>query len=276
MFSSREKVLKEIAENFAMISNVTVSIHDANQKPIASGSESIPFCQAVREHSVLSQKCKECDDMGFKGCTASKKPYLYHCHMGLVEITAPIMFGDTLIGYIIIGQFADRLDKTQITQAVKKAANKYGFCGDNLLANIDAIPCPGEGYITALHQLIEMCASYIWLKNILDLKGDDLALEIKLYITNHLSEELTVDILCNKYGLSQTALYQLFKRSFGSGVIGVIRNERIARAKELLKQPKISISDVAEQVGIQDANYFTRTFKAVTGITPMEYKKSLD
>ena len=270
---SQNKILAEIAKNFATISNVTVSIFDANKNCLASGAENIPFCETLRKRPDLYKKCLECDKTGFKGCSATKKPYLYHCHMGLVEITAPIMFGDTLIGYILIGQFADQPDKSEIKKAVVEAAKKYGFNSDNLLTYVDDIPCPGDAYINALSQLVEMCAGYIWLKNVMHLSESDLAMEIRMYIVSHLCEELSVGALCNKYGLSQTALYQLFKKSFGESVVQVIRNERINKAKELLKESKISISEVANEVGIPDANYFTRTFKQVTGKTPKEYTR---
>lgn len=273
---SQNEILAEITKNFAVISNVTVSIFDANRNCVVSGSDNIPFCGALRTRPELQKKCLECDKIGFKGCSATKKPYLYHCHMGLVEITAPIMFGDTLIGYIIIGQFADQPDKSEIKKAVVETAKKYGFNADNLLTYVDDIPCPGDAYINALSQLVEMCAGYIWLKNVLNLSESDLAMEIRLYIAGHLCEDLSVGTLCNKYGLSQTAFYQLFKRSFGASVVQIIRNERIEKAKQLLRGEKISISEVAQQVGIPDANYFTRTFKAVTGKTPKEYAKIID
>lgn len=272
MSLTRNEILGEIARNFAMISNVTVSIYDANRHCIANGSDNIPFCTAVRKKENLYKQCMECDTSGFSKCSASKKPYLYHCHMGLVEITAPIMFGDTLLGYIIIGQFADQPDKDTIKEAVIKTAHLGGFNADNLLTYVDSIPCPGDAYINALSQLVEMCAGYIWLNNILHLSGSDLALEIKLYITDHLDEDLSVDSICHKYGLSATALYQLFKKSFGSGTVQVIRDERIKKAKELLKTEKLSVGEVASRVGIPDANYFARTFKALTGITPKEYQ----
>lgn len=273
---SQNEILAEITKNFAVISKVTVSIFDANRNCVVSGSDNIPFCETLRERPELRKKCLECDKIGFKGCSATKKPYLYHCHMGLVEITAPIMFGDTLIGYIIIGQFADQPDKSEIKKAVVETAERCGFNADNLLTYVDDIPCPGDAYINALSQLVEMCAGYIWLKNVLHLSESDLAMEIRLYIASHLCEDLSVGALCNKYGLSQTALYQLFKKSFGTSVVQIIRNERIEKAKELLRDEKISVSEVAQQVGIPDANYFTRTFKAITGKTPKEYSKTID
>lgn len=128
-------------------------------------------------------------------------------------------------------------------------------------------------YTTALTQLIEMCANYIWLNNIIKLNNSNLGQEIRLYIANHLTENLSVDSICSKYSISPSGLYQLFQKVYGCGVVKVIREERIKRAKELLLDSKLSVSDVAAQVGILDANYFTRMFKAETGTTPKNFRK---
>ncbi len=118
-----------------------------------------------------------------------------------------------------------------------------------------------------------MCANYIWLNNIIELNDSNLGQEIRLYIANHLTDNLSVDTICSKYNISPSGLYQLFKKVFGCGVVEIIRKERIKRAKELLLDSKLSINEVAAQVGILDANYFTRIFKEETGITPKNYRK---
>ena len=271
-FQKKHELLK-LVKNFGTISNATIAIFDVNRNLLASYPDSsAPFCNAIRKNNVINERCNDCDIMGFSKCYASKKPYLYHCHMGLVEIASPIMYGETLIGYILIGQFADNPDKGQIRKNIMKAAKQNGFSAAEPLKELEHIVCLDGGYTDALTQLIEMCANYIWLNNIIELNSSNLGQEIRLYITTHLTEDLSVDTICSKYSISPSSLYQLFKKVYGCGVVKVIREERIKRAKELLLDSKLSISDVASQVGILDANYFTRTFKAETGMTPREYR----
>ena len=105
------------------------------------------------------------------------------------------------------------------------------------------------------------------------LNHSDLGQEIRLYITTHLTENLSVDTICSKYNISPSGLYQLFQKVFGCGVVKIIREERIKRAKELLLDSDFSISDIASQVGILDTNYFIRVFKSETGMTPREYRR---
>ena len=272
MVSQKNEELYTLVKNFGIISNCTVAIFDTDRNIIV-GYPHTTFCDSIRKCPELSKKCMECDLMGFSKCAATKKPYLYYCHMGLVEISAPIMFGDTLIGYIIIGQFTNQPDKSYIKDTLLRASKKYNFSADDALKKLEDVVFLNNDYTTALTQLIEMCASYIWMNNILNLSGSNLAHEIKLYISEHLTDNLSVPSLCKKYNTSPTALYQLFKRSFGCGVIQIIKSERIHKAQELLLDSKLTIGEIATLVGIPDANYFTRIFKKETGMTPKAFSK---
>lgn len=266
-----------LVQNFATISNATIAIFDANRNLLASYPDSsIPFCGLIRKNADINEKCTHCDILGLSKCYAAKKPYLYHCHMGLVEIASPIMYGDTLLGYILIGQFTDNPDKEQIRRNVIKAAKQHRFSASEPLKELDNIVYLDSQYTTALTQLIEMCSNYIWLNRIVKLNNSDLGQEIRLYIATHLTENLSVDTICSKYNISPSGLYQLFQKVFGCGVVKIIREERIKRAKELLLDSNFSISDIASQVGILDANYFIRVFKAETGMTPGEYRNQQD
>ncbi len=212
--------------------------------------------------------------MGLSKCYTAKKPFLYHCHMGLVEIASPILFWDTLLGYILIGQFTDTPDKGHIAKAITEVAALYDFAVEEPLKELEHIVYLDKEYTTALTQLIEMCANYIWLNNIIQLNQSNLAQEIRLYIASHLMEELSIDSICAQYCISSTGLYQLFQKAFGCGAAKIIREERIKKARKLLLESKLSISDVAAQVGILDTNYFTRIFKAQTGTTPKDFRNT--
>ena len=277
MEAQKNNDLISLVKNFGTISNATIAIFDANRNLLASYPDSsIPFCKLIRENAEVNEQCNNCDILGFSKCYASKKPYLYHCHMGLVEIASPIIYGETLLGYILIGQFTDNPNKEQLHKNVLRMANKHGFSAVDLLKELEKVVYLDSAYTTALSQLIEMCANYIWLNNIIKLNSSNLGQEIRLYISSHLTENLSVDSICAKYSISASGLYQLFQKVYGCGVAKIIREERIKRAKELLLDSKLSINDVAMQVGIWDANYFTRVFKAETGMTPGEYRSQRD
>ena len=66
----------------------------------------------------------------------------------------------------------------------------------------------------------------------------------------------------------------LFKKSVGVNFVDYLTELRINAAKDLLKDPFLTMSEVASMVGYESANYFTRVFKKNTGITPTEYRRT--
>jgi two-component system response regulator YesN len=49
---------------------------------------------------------------------------------------------------------------------------------------------------------------------------------------------------------------------------------RISASKELLKDPFLSATEIANAVGYESLNYYTRVFKKTTGVTPTEYRRN--
>ena len=94
---------------------------------------------------------------------------------------------------------------------------------------------------------------------------------IRRYIREHLSEELSVDQLAKEFHYSRTRLSVLFKKATGQGINEFITRTRIARATQLLSEGKLSVAQVAEAVGYNSPQYFSRRFSQVAGCTPSVY-----
>ena len=74
---------------------------------------------------------------------------------------------------------------------------------------------------------------------------------------------------CN---MSKSHFARIFKRTVGQSPVQFMLGIRIDRAKELLDFADKSIAEIAEASGFSDQNYFGRTFKKVTGMTPTQYR----
>ena len=95
------------------------------------------------------------------------------------------------------------------------------------------------------------------------------------YVEERLSDsELSIDDICSNVGVSRTHLYRKIKAMTGLSMAEVIKEIRLKRAKQLLKDRKFNINEVAHMVGFSDTDYFRKCFKAEFGITPSEYYKS--
>ena len=90
------------------------------------------------------------------------------------------------------------------------------------------------------------------------------------YTTN-----ITLTDLSKKYGISISYLSSLIKEELQLSFSEYIASKRIQKAKELLADEKLSIEEIAEQVGYSDYFYFTKVFKKVAGISPSKYRKNV-
>lgn len=68
---------------------------------------------------------------------------------------------------------------------------------------------------------------------------------------------------------------KLFKEEAGENFIEYLTKVRIAHAKELLRNPALSIKEICILSGYSDPNYFSRIFKKQEGLTPSEYRDSM-
>ena len=110
--------------------------------------------------------------------------------------------------------------------------------------------------------------------NSLYLPINKMAFNIKNYINqNYKDKNLSIDSIAAHFYMSPQYLPKLFKKAFDISIMQYIANTRISAAKTLIKTQDIGIKNIAEAVGYDDANYFSRLFKKKTGMTYTEYKK---
>lgn len=88
----------------------------------------------------------------------------------------------------------------------------------------------------------------------------------------HFTEEIAVSELAELSGYSERQFLRLFHAIFRSTPNNYLTNLRIRRAKLLLVQTSLSVTDIAAQCGYADRNYFARLFKKHTDMTPTEFR----
>ena len=106
-------------------------------------------------------------------------------------------------------------------------------------------------------------------------KGDKskYVLEAMAYISKHYNEpDISVGTVAQSLNISEGYLSHTFKKETDYTLLGYITRYRIHKAMELLKDCRVKVYEVAEQVGYRDIAYFSSTFKKYTGISPSEYQ----
>lgn len=85
------------------------------------------------------------------------------------------------------------------------------------------------------------------------------------------SQNISVSELSHLCGMSETHFRRVWHEVFASSPAEYRRRRKILLAKDLLLSGEYSISAAASEVGFSDPNYFTRVFRAETGLTPTEF-----
>ena len=98
--------------------------------------------------------------------------------------------------------------------------------------------------------------------------------DVMQIIENNMADsDFTVDKLVSEIGLGRTTFFKKLKSLIGMAPIELLRELRIKRGHQLLEKGEFSVSEVAYQIGFNDAWYFTKCFKERYGITPTELLK---
>ncbi len=94
------------------------------------------------------------------------------------------------------------------------------------------------------------------------------------YMREHYAEKLLLSDVADEIFVSQWHLSKLLNKETGQSFSEIMNGIRIEKAKELLRDPALRISDIAESVGFQDLPHFSRVFKKMTGVSANEYRNS--
>ena len=97
---------------------------------------------------------------------------------------------------------------------------------------------------------------------------------VKIINENIGNPELTVDFIAQEAGVSRMQLYRKLKELTNQTSAEFVRNIRLAKAAEMLRQKKHSIAELSEAVGYNSPSAFSTAFKEVYGVSPTEYSKT--
>lgn len=111
-----------------------------------------------------------------------------------------------------------------------------------------------------------LCIDYSDKKSIVD--------RTKQYIDFYYSSKISLEDIAHNIYLSPAYIIKIFKEVTGETPINYLIKVRINKAKELLSQEKVPLSEVAEMVGYEDIVHFSKLFKKYTGFSPKQFVKN--
>ena len=93
------------------------------------------------------------------------------------------------------------------------------------------------------------------------------------YIGEHLSEDLSVGVLADLAGLSESHFTRKFRQAMSSSPKEYLIRRRMNEAKHLLKTTDFPVKEIAARVGYRSESHFTNTFTAQNGLSPKRFRE---
>lgn len=103
-----------------------------------------------------------------------------------------------------------------------------------------------------------------------------IVVDIKKYITSNLEESVSVGDICREFGYSKSYISKIFREQTGETLSSYGVRKRIECARMLIREGNLNFAQISARLNFDNPQYFSRVFKRVTGMTPSEFKRSLN
>ncbi len=98
--------------------------------------------------------------------------------------------------------------------------------------------------------------------------------QINRLLDQHLDEPtVSVDALCHNLGMSRSQLHRIIKEQSGLSVSRYIRQRKLSKARQLLQETPLRISEISDAIGMGSIQNFSKYFAEAFGLTPTDYRK---
>ena len=264
--------LNTVLNNFHLATGINISLYDENFNIVHTNGYLPPdYCRVIQSQYSNERPCRVSDLNLLKRCLEEKKLVMHICHAGLLDIAVPILYEESILGYLIFGQIRTDMEFSEIKEKIfhlhlnmEKMEEYY-----EKLRYID------HEKIYGIASIAEILTRHVMQENMMK---PVLYSEIEpavAFIHTNLCRNISIREICAHTHLSTSALYRQFRKHFGCTVSSYINSRRIEKAVEFLERTQFTIDSISEQLGFSDATYFTRIFKQEMGIPPTQYRKQI-
>lgn len=154
-----------------------------------------------------------------------------------------------------------------------------GYLGEfNMSQPVDNIIRISENYYQMRQTAIEFYKALYQKINALNLEkncsSESLYRKIKDYLESHIYENISIGDLAEHFHVSASYINRIFKKNGADSPISYYNQRKIEEACRLLKnEENCKIKDISDALGYQNQHYFSKAFKQLTGVSPIEYRE---
>jgi AraC-like DNA-binding protein/ligand-binding sensor protein len=238
------------------------------------------FCAMTAEKSRTCAACLQLQ--GRLADAATLSPCTMTCGYGLSETAVPIRLGTQTIGYLQTGQvLLNKPTPARFRQAVKEA--------ERMGVDINT-PRVRDAYfstpVMSRHKMESVATLLGVFADHLAIQSNQITVQqasaeppvitrAKRYIEDHHRDDLSLGQVAASVHTSLFYFCKLFKRHTGVSFTEYVSRLRTEKAKKLLLNPNLRVSEIAYEVGFQSLTHFNRVFKRILHESPSDYRARL-
>ena len=239
-----------------------------------------PFCAILARTSKICGACLEVQRK-LSGANTSDTQTVT-CFAGLTNTSVPVKLEERVIAFLQTGQVFLR---TPSAKRFKKIATQLISWGMKVnLARLENVYLHSRlvspDQYRAIVRLLEIFAEH------LALIADQIALQhcrgdppmirgAKDYVASHQSDPIKLEQIARALNVSKYHFCRSFKHATGLTFVEYLSRVRIEKAKVLLHNNNLRVSEIAYEVGFQTIAHFNRIFRKLVGHSPTEFRSTL-
>jgi AraC-like DNA-binding protein len=279
---ANSKIYQDYERAFSETTGLPVALRPVEtwQLPHHGRRKENPFCALMAQKSRSCAACLQTQQELHE--TATHEPQTVTCQLGLCDTAVPVRLGDKLIGYLQTGQLFRRKPTETQFQRTLKLAREWGIevSEPELRAAYFNSRLLSTREHDAMVKLLAIFAQHISiLMNQIVVRQDNaeppVIAKAKEFIREHQAENLSLGQVAKAVNTSTFYFCKLFKKITGVNFTDYVSRVRIEKAKDLLLNPNLRISEIAYEVGFQSLTHFNRVFKRILGQSPTDYRGHL-
>jgi AraC-like DNA-binding protein/ligand-binding sensor protein len=239
-----------------------------------------PFCAMMAQSNRACAACLELQQKAVDATTDQAASFT--CFAGFTDTAVPIKLGDRKIGFLQTGQVSLKEPSRSGFKKVKEKLLEWGVNVDltRLEEAYFKTKILTQSQYSAVVQLLSIFARQLSsVANRITVQDAEaeppIVRRAKAYIAGHCADALSLGETARAMHVSTFYFCKLFKKATGLTFTNYIGRVRIEKAKNLLLNPHLRISEIAYTVGFQSLTHFNRVFRAITGEAPTVFRQDL-
>lgn len=278
----KSRIYQDYERAFGQMTGLPVALCSAEswQLPHHGRRNENPFCEMMSQKSRACAACLQTDDKLSR--LAAQQPGTVTCAMGMSDTAVPVRLGERLLCFLKTGQvFRRRPTQTQFDR-VANLVSEWGVETDReeLKAAFFRTRVLSKPHHESVVKLLAIFAQHLSiLSNQVIVRQENaeppLITRARQYIHDHHTEDLRLNDVAKAVNTSRFNFCKIFKKITGFTFSHYLSRVRIEKAKNLLLNPNLRVSEIAYEVGFQSLTHFNRVFKNLFGQSPTEYRAHL-